>query len=360
MLEDFAVIVGQCFAENMPAGHLYNGRRVYVRNQAIRRPFQEDFNGQAGIEPILGPMHVYPMGENFRWLDFEQDHIREQCRGKTGQGIYMGTAGLMSLNHLAASESQAAVLFDINPLQTVFWRHVLKALRSEATPAGFFDRLKDPDFENNLLQDLGSLTKTLKYGIYRNYGRTLKENIERLLSKEIDGTDWREEDSIYQENNYNHVRALAMRNAIAPVTMDLSDPAALFSVDAAVRKAGPHAYLACQYLSNIFEATGVPRGEHRGVRFAADGRTVIGDAQQKRVACLWEGAEKPVQDVIYAAHFLNAMMDPHKEGCRIHGYQMSRLIPVTQSAIAESRQWVQERNCLTVHGNRKSAAMCFN
>lgn len=198
-----------------------------------------------------GPIHMTIVGEN---PSFHKMHLEKVASNPALQGgVYAGAAGLVNLAYIAESKASAALLFDINAYQTLFWNLVFEKIKANAC-AGDFRK----DF-CNIAQDIHAAQK--------DYPATLRENFRAVchgagttlfkdMSEERLG-EWIRQDSrnstegrwLHDPSLYTHIRELVQENAIGAVTLDITNGAACKQVEKYLWQNGGCARLL--YASNI-------------------------------------------------------------------------------------------------------------
>src|SRR5690606_38974871 len=105
------------------------------------------------IRPYLDEVHWDINAESW----YTQHNLRDKIAADPAlQGrVYAGCAGNMNLDYAAASRAPAMVLYDINPLQTIFW-HSLTTLMAEMPDNQTFAAAL-PDFAKGLYYKLAAL-----------------------------------------------------------------------------------------------------------------------------------------------------------------------------------------------------------
>jgi hypothetical protein len=101
-----------------------DGRRAYLVNG----------------KPLFSDVHFQNIGED----RFAHETLRKRFKTSSMlQGrVYAGTAGENTLSLIAASKASAAILFDINPFQTIFWREFIAVLAVCPEPEDFARKMK--------------------------------------------------------------------------------------------------------------------------------------------------------------------------------------------------------------------------
>ena len=162
--------------------------------------------------------------------------------------VYAGCAGMVNLDYIAATKAPAAVLFDINPLQTLFWRGLaaLIARQSDHRALGaelprfteaLYHRivaLHGPDVIRDMDPPEGrgcgwgspqAPYRWMRYDDVEHWVRGMFDNRER-------GRNW-----LGDPVKYAHVHQLCKYDAVAAVTLDIRDSAACARVAERLRAA---------------------------------------------------------------------------------------------------------------------------
>ena len=156
--------------------------------------------------------------------------------------IYAGAAGLLNLSYIAATRPAAAILYDVNFVQKVFWDEVFKAMAEYETVnefkaflmekcesaiterlAGKFnwcakdeknDGVCPPSIAGRLCVEGNSALRPDFNG--SSYATTAKELL--TLGEHSAGAD-----SFWMRQGYDHLHSLAKHDAIGAVTLDVND-----------------------------------------------------------------------------------------------------------------------------------------
>lgn len=156
-------------------------------------------------------------------------------------GVYMGCAGFLNLSYICAMRPAAAVLFDINPLQTMFWRHVVKGLASSPTFRSFvhFMQHSGATLDQQVLKACGPVELN-DAGI--TPVNTTPRSI-RGLFREVHVTDsypwW--SDTVewnWRGQDYPYLHMMAKNGAIGALTLDLTDAQAWDDLSNYMKTAG--------------------------------------------------------------------------------------------------------------------------
>lgn len=168
--------------------------------------------------------------------------------------VYAGCAGAMNLDYIAATRAPAAVLFDINPAQRVFWGEFTKRLARQKDRAAFaaalprfagdlFYKLRDVFGPAGLCRDARAPVPEAGEDSYRlrippeeRYSPFRGMRYERVArwaqSRAEDPQHW-----LGSDEKYAHLHALARARAIAAVTLDIRDREACDAVAATLARA---------------------------------------------------------------------------------------------------------------------------
>jgi hypothetical protein len=219
----------------------------------------------------------------FSWIHFKRnsegcmDHERiAEYIHKTPelQGrIYAGTAGEANLEYIAASRSPAAILYDINPYQRLFWKEFFARVAESENPEHFVDSMKmfGIECEANILKQFSTPYITegnhLEYitleeapSIYE-YSRIFENNMVYNEFYKKFGTALGRQDTrrVYAHSEivniirnpdlYNHIHRLAKANAIGFLTLDIADPDSCQQLAEALEQFGEK--IGLLYTSNI-------------------------------------------------------------------------------------------------------------
>ena len=152
--------------------------------------------------------------------------------------VYVGAAGFLNLSYIAVTKPSAAILFDINILQTLFWRDVIKALAENRDPKGFrnfmaHNQREMPQRVKKIFNEMSyadSFTDVCdRNSIYRAFW---KEPVGPWLDAAFEpvnmklGEHFRMVDRLWMARGYGHLHTLAKNDAIGALTLDVCDRAA--------------------------------------------------------------------------------------------------------------------------------------
>ena len=202
---------------------LGNGDRVYLN----------------GDQPYAGPIHFIPIAEAYddhkqAALSVSRDTISND---PDLPGIYMGTAGLVNLEYMARARSPAALLYDINPVQTLFWREISGVLAETPKKENFAAYLRG--VARNPQKKLSTeFCKNAReaYPKTAHYDNLFKQNIGIAVRGLWTGeapdflSRWPWENRagwLVNKDLYAHLHEMAKADAIGAVTLDITDRAAI-------------------------------------------------------------------------------------------------------------------------------------
>ena len=218
------------------------------------------------------PIHVKPVAEATWAHKTLQDRFQDGEIPASGPRVYAGAAGFINLGYMAAARPAAAILFDINIFQAVFWRHIIQGLAQHDNPHDFIKYLVKSEgqlsvglrthFNQRADYFSGDTTPWLMRQVTQLIGGRPTPPLFRLISEKsgrmkgwlMERGSWHSPERywLYNKSAYAHLHEMAQRGAIAPLTLDITD-------DAACAQLGD--YLATQkqkinilYVSNIFNS----------------------------------------------------------------------------------------------------------
>ncbi len=110
-------------------------------------------------KPYLGPAHFKAIGES--WANHQDVRAAFSSQPPLQGGLYAGAAGEANLGFIAASKADAAIVFDINAAQRLFWQDFLKTLAASPTAPDLARNMQDfaPDFYYRLRDCFSSAAK---------------------------------------------------------------------------------------------------------------------------------------------------------------------------------------------------------
>ena len=202
--------------------------------------------GTGALKPYFDEIH-FKMYDEPWW---SHHALRDRLAQKPHvQGrVYAGCAGMVNLDYIAATKAPGAVLFDINPLQTLFWNGLIAEIAAQpdnrklGTELPRFteelyrrivalhgaDVIRDMDPPEGRGRGWGSPQapyRWMRYDDVENWMRGMFEKAER-------GRNW-----LGDPVKYAHVHRLCKHDAVAAVTLDICDEAACARVGEALRAA---------------------------------------------------------------------------------------------------------------------------
>ena len=204
-----------------PVGRAYKkGTRVYA-----------DYRG----------IHFCSVGERMQThLDLQVEFKKEAEGDGSKPLVYAGAAGLLNFSYMAAAKPAAALLYDINFMQKVFWDEALKGLAecgtveeykeflADKTRKSIRERIKGNFNERAGFLNLFNLFSEPSEGIPYLDGRVndvasfrhVEGSVKRWLSP---GERPEHADRTWLEEGYDHLHNMAKNNAIGAVTIDVND-----------------------------------------------------------------------------------------------------------------------------------------
>ena len=195
-----------------------------------------------------------------------------------GGKVYMGAAGFLNLGYIAAAKPAAAILFDVNVAQTVFWKDVIQALADHADVKGFIDFLEQEriDLPSKLKKTFNRFSVETSGSLSDGFN-SLETITQKTIYRRFDNgiLDWLNEKSVARKADrrwikygYDHLHIMAKNGAIGAITLDVTDKKACqqlkshlekvryrtMSVDKETpKKQGRGALVDIMYVSNIFD-----------------------------------------------------------------------------------------------------------
>lgn len=217
-----------------PSMTLINNKRAYMSNDDT--PYR-DF------------VHFSPISEC--WILHRSLQKTFLNRAEYQGRVYAGTAGEVNLTYIAASKAPVAILYDINPLQKLFWDLVIENLANHDDADNFITSMDAVPYRlsKTLMQDFNMAADT-RYGrlsfenpFEGNDASTAKQKTSPLLNMRYgDFRNWFEIHAGYKDtgyifcgdkdlawlqnpDQYAHIHSMAKHGAIAALTLDITDRA---------------------------------------------------------------------------------------------------------------------------------------
>jgi len=210
---------------------LVEGQRAYI------------INGQ----PYFCNVHFERVSESWMTHEVLQRHFKSNTALQ--KRIWAGTAGEVNLAYITATKAPAAILFDINPFQTLFWNKFFTFVSETPDHQEFAQKsqqfIKEFYYDLSNQFNLASIQKDhpglhMKAPVTQQYNqegfisspirnmtyRDFYQQIRGYLGwKEIGFTSCADKDLqwIANKENYTHLHLMAKNNAVAAVTLDISD-----------------------------------------------------------------------------------------------------------------------------------------
>lgn len=137
--------------------------------------------------------------------------------------LYVGVGGMMNLSYISAIRPKAAILIDVNPLQTMFWQQVFNDIADNKKPRGFKKaaRKTEAKLKETLTERFESsgLEHTQNIESFINGTRLIRlsEGFEGFVSTALVDRFW------LLPENYVLLRQLAGEGNLASLTLDIAD-----------------------------------------------------------------------------------------------------------------------------------------
>ena len=151
----------------------------------------------------------------------------EKCADQNSCDFYMGVGGLMNLSYIATLKPKAALLVDVNPVQTLFWQQIFADLKTHKRPKDFLKAARR--CEDNLRDVL----KTAFDGDVDIAGT---QNVERfingqtILNLQQDFPSWLKinlpDRGWFVGAQYDVLHEMAANGALGALTLDIADVSA--------------------------------------------------------------------------------------------------------------------------------------
>lgn len=204
----------------------------FMRKFADGRGYGKYGVGQPNLKPNIyaGAVHALSFAEQppTRVLD----HFA-RTPALNGE-LYMGAAGLLNFSYMAAMRPGAAILYDINPVQTWFWQYVLPILAKSDNGEHFMDTLveRTPEIHANVarLNKMTGSNNHLSSAQETGHSPAYYMDYTYILASELQ--NWRDLLSYRGSDQFNwiddaegfvHIREMARKDAIASITLDVLD-----------------------------------------------------------------------------------------------------------------------------------------
>lgn len=178
--------------------------------------------------PFLCTVHTDLVGENLGYHKSLLRKLSEQHDKR--HRVYAGAGGFINLSYTATIQAKRAILFDINPLQRLFWNKLLEAIKQTPCRQEFLQKLPIllQTCQQDLLQDQAVLGNNIPSSLYRGFSDN--NPVEQQASTKVQNwiaagnenpaTIWLQRDDLYE-----HIHKLAANGDIAAVTLDVFEQA---------------------------------------------------------------------------------------------------------------------------------------
>ena len=169
-----------------------------------------------------GKIHIAPIGE---YNHPEALKYMEAHAAGNRPTLYMGAGGFINMSYIAATKPKAALLFDVNPLQMLFWNEVIDIIKQNEDVAGFLHSMRSIEHRMNYVirEQLGHVYFRGR-GLYTGPDRAdynpLRETTPEFYFLES-MNPVRDEDWWKKQDYYDHLHQMAKADAIGAITMDL-------------------------------------------------------------------------------------------------------------------------------------------
>lgn len=198
------------------------------------------------LKPYFDEIHFRMYDEP--WWSHHGLRDRLAARGDVQGRVYAGCAGMVNMDYIAATKAPAALLFDINPLQALFWRRLVKLVAQEPDARTLGGKL--PSFTEELYDAITGLhgpdvirDMEPPEGRGQGWGRPQSpyrwmryDDVAHWVGGMFDNTE-RGRNWLADAGRYAHIHQLCKYNAIAPLTLDICDDLACGRVTDGLRKA---------------------------------------------------------------------------------------------------------------------------
>jgi len=202
--------------------------------------------------PYAGPVHIGVIAEN---MELHKKNMEKIAGTPEFQGgIYAGAAGFVNMGYIAHSRASAALLFDINAYQSLFWNLVLGRIMENNDCRSFRQSIETlaPDMHRAASEKFSPCLRSLFRreadffggGLFKGRNNDGDLQLNHLLNASSPDGGWMHDDALY-----GHIRSLACAGAIGAVTLDIANSAACAEVARYLDDRG--AKLRLLYVSNI-------------------------------------------------------------------------------------------------------------
>jgi len=204
----------------------------------------------------ISEIHTQTIGEAQAGSQFEK-WILGPVWNKPPHQIYMGIGGFINLSLIAGQKFKQGILFDINPVQTLYWQRLVKMIAAIPDAGTFRDFLLQSDAVmlancRQLYDDQWDVLERTLAGIEIFARRS-------ALRSPVESPDFNDPNYIEYEwlrNGYAHLHAMARRGDLTALTLDLTDTDSWAQLDRFLQDRG--LCVGGLYLSNAISFLDLP------------------------------------------------------------------------------------------------------
>lgn len=148
-------------------------------------------------------------------------------RAEEQPDLYIGIGGMINLSYIASLKPKAAILIDVNPLQTVFWRQNFSEIGEAEKPEEY--RKKTASTSEEIRKTLTEQFRNSDFsGTHRiKYYTDSYFRIMRSTTSETIVHENRPENFLRVDGGYDHIRQMIQLGNIAGLTLDIADTEAV-------------------------------------------------------------------------------------------------------------------------------------
>jgi len=199
-----------------------------------------------------GPIHVGVVAENTLRHTEYMDRVSKDA--SLMNGLHAGAAGFVNMGYIAHSRANAALLFDINAYQTLFWNIVIQKIADNEKAQDFRSALTTlpAEIEARAAKQFPLRLRELFHQSCNAWkqGSIFKDPAQDDFQRWVNGRDYSPDTKwMHDDVLYAHLHALAKNNAIGAVTLDITSTAACAAVKDYLKE--HHTAARILYVSNI-------------------------------------------------------------------------------------------------------------
>ncbi len=212
----------------------------------IKTPAGRAYTSEDGI--YAEQVHVRSLGEDIVAHAALQHAFRKSTRldNPEQHSVYAGAAGFLNLGFIAASQPAAALLFDINPVQTLFWNEIFALMAKHEKYQDFraeLDHLPER-MVARYKAAFGERRLPVRWsGMPIHYPSPQTPSIRTIFRGITDFPAWLDKKyfglrtpdrSWLTEDRYRHLHVMAKNGALCALTIDACDDRAFDQLRAAL------------------------------------------------------------------------------------------------------------------------------